>query len=349
MSMDHARRYQAHQEAMEDFWGRRDTQAQFVSEFRLFGRAFRLASNRAEALAAAEFSRPLYSQAPPTGDPAFSIQLLVREPPVDPGPVPEDLDRSIQYTGAGDWLNLHAGGWGNCFVEMAAGWAVAVLAPALARRPDLVSRFILNTVFNNFFTRHGFAMLHTTCLVRDGRALLLMAPHGSGKSTTALQLILAGYAGLSDSQVYLAYREGRLQLTGFPVGRIKLRQDVLAAFPGLVPALAPEIVRAETKYVLDLRRLDSQRVCERAIYPQEIKLCLLSRNGNGATELVPASEEQLWEAILQNSLHYDVPAVWEQNLALVERLVERACAYRLSAGDDLPGLLAAVESLWSTS
>jgi hypothetical protein len=287
----------------------------------------------------------LYSSAPATGDPPFSIRVVVRAAPVDPGPVPDNLDKFIQYTGASDWLNLHAGGWANCFVEMAAGWAVLVLTPQLAARPELVSRYLLNTIFNNFFTRHGFAMLHTTCLFRAGRALLLMAPHGSGKSTTALRLILAGYTGMSDSQVYLTQRDHRLQLTGFPVGRIKLRQDMLADFPQLQPFLAPEMVREEKKFILDLRQYAPERVCEQAIYPDEIDLCLLTRNEGRETHLEPAGRESITKAVMENSLHFDDPAVWERNFNLIERLVERARGHHLSVGAHIPGLLAAVESL----
>ena len=112
------------------------------------------------------------------------------------------------------WFNLHLGAWGSCFADLRTGFGVAILAPTFAARPDLVARHLINTLLTNFLTRNGFAMLHATGLVRNGtplngdrslrlrkasaqgathptRVLLLMAPHNSGKSTTALRLTLS--------------------------------------------------------------------------------------------------------------------------------------------------------------
>ncbi|HJW90874.1 MAG TPA: hypothetical protein VJ436_09585 [Anaerolineales bacterium] len=344
--MDFRDLYRRHQTGLEDFWGRRENRASHVVEFRLFGRRARLSSNQPSVLAAAESLQPLYSQAPDTDEPPFSVQLIVDQPSSDPGPVPGDPGLFLQYTGSDDWLNMHLGKWGNCFAHLAEGWAVAVLAPQLADQPEQVARSLLNTVFTNFFTRHGFAMLHATCLVRENRAVLLMAPHGIGKSTTALRLILQGYAALSDSMIYLTQRGGQLQLTGFPVGRIKLREDMLAEFPQVSAFLTPEVVRGETKYSLDLRRFAPGLVCDRAVFPEHIDLCLVQRDHSGKTRLARASPESLYPAIMENSLHYDTQALWERNLAQIERLVEKARCHRLEIGDDAQEILAAVAGFW---
>ena len=47
-----------------------------------------------------------------------------------------------------------------------------------------------------------------------------------------------------------------LQLFGFPVGKGKLRRDMVSHFPLLQPHLIAEPVRDETKYALDLRTLN---------------------------------------------------------------------------------------------
>ena len=345
--MDFASFYHQYQGDLEDFWGRRDNRGTYTTEFRLFGHLVRMSSNQAGVLAAGDFSRQQYSIAQDTNDVPFSIQLVVRAASVDPGPVPENLDKFILYSADEDWLNLHAGGWANCFVELAQRRAVIVVTPQLAQRPDLVSRHLLNTVFNNLFTRNGYAMLHTTCLMRDDRVLLLIAPHGSGKSTTALHLNLAGYGLVSDSQVYVARRNGALQLTGFPVGRIRLRQDMLHEFPEFRSYLVPEPMRDEIKYLVDLRQLAPHLVCEQAIYPQRVELCLLTRSGNDETHLTPVDRSTIWQAIMLNSLHFDTLAVWERNLALIEPLVERVRCHNLSVGSDVAGILSSVDSLWN--
>ena len=354
--------YNRYKAQLEDFWGRQDNELRFQRIFSVFGCQVALSSNDERVLAAADYSAPLYSTAPPVERPMlekrvtsigvetgsndrglFHIRIVVRPHVHDPGPPPENLFEHIQYTGGGGWLNLHFGLWGNCFVDLQAGLATAVITPQLATRPDLISRGLLNTLLNNFLTTHGFAMLHATGLVRDGRMLMLMAPHNSGKSTTALRLTLSGkFQLLSDSQIYVTTTDRGLQLTGFPVGRGKLRRDMLPHFPELHPLLTPEQVRDETKYVLDLRQLNPSLVCEHAVYPTHIDLCLLKRNGQPETSIQKATLEETWEAIMLNSLHYDNPDAWEENLRLIEPLVKRAGLYHLGIGTSEEGIVEAI-------
>jgi hypothetical protein len=217
----------------------------------------------------------------------------------------------------------------------------------LARRPEVVGRCLLNTVLTNFFIASGYGMLHASCLYRWGRAVLLMATHNSGKSTTALRLALAGYPLLSDSMVFLAPARTRPQLFGFPVGRIKLRQDMVSAFPQVQELLAPELVRGETKHSFDLRQLDPALVCEEAASPASIELCLLRRGQGRVTVLEPASRQAVETAIMDNSLFYDTKQVWRRNLAGIEQLVDAARWHHLAIGTDPEGIVAAISALWA--
>jgi hypothetical protein len=337
--------FDQHRDKLEDFWGRRQNGPHFGREFCLFGRPIHIFSNDQAVLASVDYSQPLYSTAPATDAAPFTIQLVVRAAPVNPGPVPDNLVDWIQYTGDADWLAMQFGTWGHCHADLAANWARAVLTPQLARRPDLVSRCLLNTLFNNFLTFNGFSMLHATCLPHNGRVLLLMAPHNTGKSTTALRLALAGYPLMSDSQVYVTCDASGLQLTGFPVGRIKLRQDVVSEFPHLHPLLVPEQVRDETKYTLDLRQLTPALVCEEVVRPAAIELCLLTRSGTRDTHLTPATRPAVMEAVMLNSLFYDTAAVWRRNLTSIGQLVDRARLHHLAIGSDSAGIVATVAPL----
>jgi hypothetical protein len=305
-----------------------------------------MASNQAGVLAAADFSQPLYSLAPAVESAPLVIRLVVRPAPLPVGPVPENLFSHIQYTGEGDWLALQLGAWGHCQVNLAAGHALAVLTPELAERPEIVSRCLLNTVFNNLLTARGLSMLHATSLVRDGRVLLLIAPHHTGKSTSALSLTLAGYPLMSDSQVYITLQTVGFSLTGFPVGRVKLRRDMLPGFPELRSLLTAEEVRGETKFVLDLRQLNPALVYETAVVPAGIELCLLTRQADPATTLRPATREAVMEAAMLNSLHYDRAEAWRVNVAAIERLVETARWHHLAVGTDAGQLVARVNQLW---
>ena len=343
--MDFDSLYARHAADLEDFWGRRDNDTTATRDFAVFGHCVRLASNQPGVLAAAEHSAPLYSTAPVVDAPPLLIRLVVRPTPQTPGPLPQNLFSHITYTGADDWLAIQLGGWGHCQVDLSAGRALAVLSQELASEPEVVSRCLLNTLLNNFMTARGLSMLHATCLARDGRVLLLIAPHGTGKSTSALRLALAGYPLMSDSQMYISQQPDRLLLTGFPVGRVRLRRDMLADFPALHALLRPEEVRGETKFTLDLRRVDPALVRDTAVTPERVTLCLLTRHTGADTTLRAAARADVMDVAMQNSLHYARAEAWRANVAGIERLVDMAHAYHLTVGRDTQGLLDAIASL----
>jgi hypothetical protein len=341
--------YARHEAALEDFWSRRANALTHTRQLRLFGRPVTLMSNDPGVLAAGGFSEPLYSQAPPVDAPPLVVRLLVGPPPVPLPPLPENLFAHIHYMGLGQWLAIQLGAWGHCQVDLAHGQALGVLSTDLAAQPELVSRCLLNTVFNNLLTAAGLAMLHATGLARGGRALLLMAPHGSGKSTAALRLALAGFPLMSDSQVYLAERDGMLELTGFPVGRVKLRRDMRADFPELHPLLTPEEVRGETKFNLNLRQLHPALVQAEAIRPAVIDICLLTRHAQPETRLTPATPAEFIDTAMQNSLHYAGPDAWRGNTALIEQLAGVARCHHLVVGTDTDSLVSVARELWSNA
>ena len=330
---------------LEDFWGRRQNRPRFERTVQVFDRQIRVGSNDETVLSAVDNSLPLYSVVAPSDGAPFSVQFVVQAGPLDPGPPPENLSDYVQYTGEAAWLTIRLSAWGHCYIDLNDGHAVAVLSPRLAQRPDLVSLCLLNTILTNFFIGSGYGMLHASCLLRNRRALLLLAPHNSGKSTTALRLALAGYQLVSDSMIFLSPASETVQLLGFPVGKVKLRGDMVAAFPLLHALLEVEPVRDETKYGVDLRRLDPGLVCDSAVTPEAIDLCLLTRSNGVATRLMPATREAVVDAVTMNSLFLDTDSVWRRNLALIERLLEKARCYQLAIGSDADGILGAVNSL----
>jgi hypothetical protein len=315
----------------------------------MFDRTVVLNSNHEPVLAAMDTCLPQYSKACQAELPEFTIQMVVHAAPQNPGAAPDDLIDHIQYTGDGQWLTMQLGAWGHCHVDLARGESVAVLTPQLAQRPDLVGRCLLNTVITNFFIAGGYAMLHASCLYHQGRAVLLMATHNSGKSTTALRLALAGYPLLSDSMIFLAPDQENPQLLGFPVGRIKLRQDMVSAFPEVQALLAPEMVRGETKHSFDLRQVDPALVCEEAAVPAAIDLCLLARGSGQDTQLIPASRQAVESSVMENSLFYDTRLVWRRNLYSIEQVLDTAQWHHLVIGTDPEGIVAAVGKFWATS
>jgi hypothetical protein len=344
--MDSESLFAQYRDRLEDFWQRRRNVPRFVRQIHLFGQRVRFRSNEEGVLSAVDHCLPLYSKAPAVPHAPFEIQLVVQPAPVWAGPPPENLFDYIQYSGDAQWLMMQLGSWGHCYMDLALRRATAVLAPELAAHPELVALCLLNTVITNLFIASGYGMLHASCLFRQGRAVLLMAAHNSGKSTTALRLALAGYPLLCDSMIFLPPADEELLLLGFPVGKVKLREDMVAAFPQAESLLESEAVREETKYSFDLRHLDPNLVHEEAVCPLAIDLCLLARGEGEDTTLAWASRASVMEAVMHNSIFYDTAEVWQRNLASINRLIDRARWHHLVIGSEPERLVATIAGLW---
>ena len=234
---------------------------------------------------------------------------------------------------------MQLGGWGMAHLDLGRRCGTAVLDPQLAARPDLVAQCLLHTLLLNLVISHGYGMLHASCLVRDGVALLLLAPHNTGKSTTALRLALAGFRLLTDSMVFVD-SEGFLH--GYPVGLAKLRGDMVNEFPQLRPFLQSEVVRQETKYRVDLRAVNPDFVQETAVRPQKVVLCLLSRHEKEETVVEDVGETEVIQAILHNSLYVDQPHVWRQGVANLRGVLVGETAVALKLGSDRRSLVQTV-------
>ncbi|MCC6602477.1 MAG: hypothetical protein IT327_04665 [Anaerolineae bacterium] len=330
---------QLNESDLEDFWQRRTNNLQFRQEVRLFGHPLVVESNVVGVLAAVEFALQNYTKTAQSKAPLGALQLVVQPMRQPPGPAPDDLMQQITYSGSADWLMMQLGGWGVVHLDLSRRLGTAVLSPQLAAKPELVAQCVLHTLLLNLVISHGYGMLHASCLVRDGVALLLLAPHNTGKSTTALRLALAGFRLLTDSMVFV---DGDGFLHGYPMGLAKLRGDMVDQFPELRPFLQPEVVRQETKYRVDLRAVNPDFVWETAVRPRKIILCLLSRHEQEATVVEEVGEAEVIQAILHNSLYVDRPQVWRQNVSNLEKMLGGGTVLSLILGFDsnqLPTIL----------
>ncbi|HET9909742.1 MAG TPA: hypothetical protein VFQ23_24050 [Anaerolineales bacterium] len=347
--------YRKHNEQMEDFWSRRENAPRYERKIHVFGQAVSFDSNLEKVLDSATLAEEMYSIADPNNEMPWQVHLTVRSMPhpstslalrSGSAPPPERLIDMIRYTGAEDWLSIDLLEWGHCLVDMKRGEAYAVLSESLAEKPEQVCQVLINTILTNFITRHGYSMLHASALVKDEHLLLLQAPHGTGKSTTALRLLLNDYRLLSDSMVYSGERENELWMGGFPVGRIKLRTDMLPLFPALAAQAETEPVRNETKHRVELKRVDSNLAYPHMIRIRRVEYCLLERWGKSESQIESLSEEDLWPEIMVNSLHYDTPELWSENLHRISLLLKHANLHRLRIGTSEDEIIKTVNGLW---
>jgi hypothetical protein len=331
---------------MEDFWSRNANAPKYEKTIHVYGQRIIFDSNHEKVLDSAIFAEQMYSTWDSPNDSTWHVHLTVHDSDREVIHPPERLIDLIHYAGANDWLSIDLRAWGNCFVDMKRCEAYAVLSSSLAEKPEQVCQLLINTILNNFLTRHGYSMLHASALVRDGHILVLQAPHGTGKSTTALRLLLNGYQLLSDSQIYLAERQSALWMGGFPVGRIRLRADMLPLFPAMAAEAMTEPVRNEIKHRVDLLRVDPGSAVRQMIPVQRVEYCLMERWDKSESQIAPLSQEELWPEIMLNSLHYDKPELWIENLHRIELLIRKANLHRLRIGTSEDEILKVVNQLW---
>jgi HprK-related kinase A len=77
---------------------------------------------------------------------------------------------------------------------------------------------------------HHFLILHAAVIERDGRAAILAAPPGSGKSTLCAGLISRGWRLLSDELALISPADGSITPLARPVSLKNQSLDVIRAF-----------------------------------------------------------------------------------------------------------------------
>ncbi len=160
--------YKQHSASWEDFWDRRAHEPKFSAARSLLGTTdyvFQQPSGCAGCCRSRAL--PLYSSVADDEQPPFSVQLVVRDNPFPPGPLPDNLFDSMQYSGDADWLMIKLGEFGHCHVDLSAGRAVAVLAPELAMHPTS-RQFVLAQHGHHQFLHRPW-LRHAPRLMSDAR------------------------------------------------------------------------------------------------------------------------------------------------------------------------------------
>ena len=115
--------------------------------------------------------------------------------------------------------------------DSAGGSARVRVRPECAADPETFGHGVLDTVTLFLVTARDRQPVHAAGVALGGRALLLAAPGGTGKSTLAYALLRSGCAVLADDAIYLQSDPG-LAVWGRGT-RISLPEDARERFPEL--------------------------------------------------------------------------------------------------------------------
>lgn len=334
----------AHASAFENFWNRPYDDSFFEFEADGFGYTIHFRTNEALILDAVRMSAARYCRAEPFGDKRIELEVSVA-PSLADAPVPDELPAALQTIGVGDYLFQAATPWLQWFTDLKARRSVAVVSRALAAQPRVPSRYLLDRAVTNILVREGVGQIHATTLAREKDVLLFIAPHGTGKSTTAFHLLNAGYRLMGDGLLFIRARDENFELMGYPVGEAKLTREAQPLFPEWRGEGDEVSVHNVVKHIVNLRALAPHKMIDHSIFPKRIVLCLAERNGQAQTTAELLDAETAFASVLPDSIHWDKSDAMQRSLNVLRRLIGRASCYRLALGTDREQLIETILAL----
>ena len=179
--------------------------------------------------------------------------------------------------------------------------------------------------------RHGMFHMHAGAVVRgDGTRVLVIGDSGAGKSTVTMSLVDAAAQHLGDDALFLARRDGRACLLGFP-RPFHLGPVTLAAFPELDLRDATGVHGA--KHAVPLASLPGRPV-DRMAPPHVVLFPEITRADT--TRAVALSPADAFGHALRSSALLVVDGMGDaaEQLALLRELFAHAHAFELHLGAD---------------
>jgi HprK-related kinase A len=189
---------------------------------------------------------------------------------------------------------------------------------------------------------HQWMLIHAAVVERDGRAMVLAADPGSGKSTLCAALVLRGWRLLSDEMAFVSLLDGRLLPIARPVSLKNRSIEVIRALSSAA-VIGPSSFDTVKGTVAHLRPpADSVARREQTV---SAGLLVFPRYGAGqALSLQPVARAQALMELVSHTFNYSV--LGSEAFEALAGLVESAPAYRL-AYSDFDTLHPALDALWA--
>jgi len=174
---------------------------------------------------------------------------------------------------------------------------------------------------------HQYLIIHSAVLERHGRALLLPAPPGSGKSTLCAALVARGWRLLSDELALIELDGKRVVPMPRPISLKNRSIDTIARFwpDAAIGDIVPDTLKGSVAHV----RPPGDSVHRALEYPAP-GWVVLPRYAHGvATELAPLPKCEAFMRLVDSAFNYSVHgrAGFEALAALVDASDCRAFTY----------------------
>lgn len=297
-----------------------ETQHYHEAWFQPMGFTLRLISNSPAILAAAERSFGGFGPAQVSGSPDFTFRLLTHD--LDdgpPGPPVFRLEGSLLYQTTGRDSTLVA--------DLAGGFAFGYFSATTVANSAFFRWHFLELAFFMMLESRGLMGVHGAALAKEGRAVLLRAQSGGGKTTLAYAAATrGGFQALAEDVVWL---DGRCSLWWGMPWSFHLLPDAKQLFPELAGYEPVLQTNGEMKLEVNLETIQpgSTTVSAR---PKAIVLVERLACGKSRLEPIRASEARNAWPLGATGLEMKLP----HHQAHFETLLKNN-TYRLYFGDDI--------------
>jgi hypothetical protein len=286
----------------------------------------------------------------PTRTPDMVVEI--RGPGCDPGwplqpegkgrPVYDAPGAEIEYFDDSDQLFVDFEGSARMLCVLGEGLVeIAITGDGLGDRV-LATHPLVTVALVETMKRFGRFPLHAAALALNGKGLLVPGASGSGKSTTSVTLLRAGFDFLSDDTVFLTRPADDLWVEGFP-DEVDVTEHTVARIPELYHLADAPLLPGRDKHgfriedVFGVAPLPGCRP-EFLIAPQVVP--------GPASELEPLAPSEAFMGLIPNVLMTD-PSASQAHLDMLAELVESVPCLRFRVGSDLDGVAACVADLVS--
>ena len=226
-------------------------------------------------------------------------------------------------------------------LDKSRGMLEGYLAESIDLHPMPLTSFFFLLPLSELLASRGLHMIHAAALEREGRGVLIPGVSGSGKSTSCVSLMRAGYRCLSDDKPFLRSNGNGIELLAFPES-IDVTDRTVSFFPELRVAPSQDLKAGYRKkqFRADAIYPDSTT---NAVRPALILFPQIS--GESRSRLEKLSKIRALEAILPHGLLVLDAETSGHQFDLLARLIESAECYRLSFGRDVLELPSLVDAL----
>jgi hypothetical protein len=197
----------------------------------------------------------------------------------------------------------------------------------MSKVPYWERSFPLRSLIDWWFRYSAFQPLHAAAVACDGKAVLLTAKGGSGKSTTALQCLLAGMQYIGDDFVLV---DTDKQIVHSLYNVLKLTPDDIEKYKDVIPGSLTGITEDQDKVQVFLNEIKGDHLISSAT----LTCILIPKITNSSTTfLSEISFEEVMVAITTSTL-YLLKSASSDTLRKITHLVKSLPARYLNLGAD---------------